>query len=73
MQWLLYQSAPTPPSIHTAAAEFAECKSEHIPLCLKSPRFQGTSLVVQWLRLSSSNAGGVGSIPGWETKMPHAK
>ena len=26
----------------------------------------GTSLV-QWLRLSVANAGGVGSIPGWET------
>ena len=31
-----------------------------------------TSLVVQWLRLRGSNAGGVGSIPGWGTKIPHA-
>ena len=29
------------------------------------------SLVVQWLRFCASNAGGVGSIPGWETKIPH--
>ena len=33
---------------------------------------KGTFLVVQWLRLHSSNAGGTGSIPGWGTKMPHA-
>ena len=32
----------------------------------------GTSLVVQWLRLHPSNAGNVGSIPGRETKIPHA-
>ena len=33
----------------------------------------GTSLAVQWLRLHASTAGGVGSIPGRGTKMPHAK
>ena len=32
----------------------------------------GTSLAVQWLRLCASTAGGVGSIPGWGTKIPHA-
>ena len=32
----------------------------------------GTSLVVQWLRLHASTAGGAGSIPGWGTKIPHA-
>ena len=31
-----------------------------------------TSLVVQWLRLSASNARGMGSIPGQGTKIPHA-
>ena len=35
----------------------------------KSP---GTSLTIQWLGLHASNAGGVGSIPGWGTKIPHA-
>ena len=30
------------------------------------------SLVVQWLRLLTSNAGGVASIPGWRTKIPYA-
>ena len=29
--------------------------------------FNGTSLVVQWLRLHASNAEGMGSIPGWGT------
>ena len=33
---------------------------------------QGTSLAVQWLGLWASNAGGVGSIPGWRTTIPHA-
>ena len=32
----------------------------------------GTSLVVQWLSLLPSTAGGVGSIPGWGTKIPNA-
>lgn len=32
----------------------------------------GGFLVVQWLRLCASNAGGLGSIPGGETKTSHA-
>ena len=32
----------------------------------------GSSLVVQWLRLQASTAGGMGSIPGWGTKILHA-
>ena len=32
----------------------------------------GTFLVVQWLRLPASTAGGMGSIPGPGTKIPHA-
>ena len=32
----------------------------------------GTSLVVQWLRLFTSTAGGAGLVPGWGTKIPHA-
>ena len=32
----------------------------------------GTSLAVQWFRLCPSNAGGVGLIPGWGTKIPCA-
>ena len=33
----------------------------------------GTSLVVQWLRLQTSSAGGSGSIPGQGTKIPQAQ
>ena len=33
---------------------------------------RGTSLAVQCLRLCSSNAEGVGSIPDWGTKIPKA-
>ena len=32
----------------------------------------GTSLVVQWLRTHTSTAGGMGSISGQGTKVPHA-
>lgn len=28
--------------------------------------------MVQWLKTSLSNAGDVGSIPGWGAKIPHA-
>ena len=35
-------------------------------------RILGTSLVVQWLRLCTSNAGDAALIPGWGTKIPHA-
>ena len=31
-------------------------------------RLNGTSLVVQWLRLCASNAGDMSSIPGWELR-----
>ena len=33
----------------------------------------GDFLVVQWLRLCASNVRGTGSIPGQETKIPHAR
>ena len=31
------------------------------------------TLVVQWLRLHTSTAGGMGLIPDWETKIPQNK
>ena len=31
----------------------------------------GTFLVVQWLGLHTFTAEGMGSIPGWRTKIPH--
>ena len=37
----------------------------------KKMKFPWTSLAVQWLRICASNAGGTGSIPGQETKIPH--
>ena len=33
----------------------------------------GTPVVVRWLGLCASNAGGMGSIPGWGTKVPYAE
>ena len=39
---------------------------------LKMGKIRDTSLVVQWLRLHASNAGGTGLIPVWGTKVPHA-
>ena len=29
-------------------------------------------MVVQWLKLHTSSVGGMGSTPGWKTKIPHA-
>ena len=36
-------------------------------------RNSGTALVIQWLRLCSSNAGGAGLILSQGTKIPHAE
>ena len=44
--------------------------SWHLILLRKS--CPGTSLVVLWSRLCPSCTGGMGSIPGWGTKMLHA-
>ena len=61
------------------------CTECHRPVHLKMvklvnfmyilPQFKiilGTSLVVHWLRLHTSTAGGTGSIPVQGTKIPHA-
>ena len=29
-------------------------------------------MAVQWLRLYTSTAGDMGSVPGWGTRIPHA-
>ena len=39
---------------------------------LSNASSQGTSLVVQWLRLQASTAENVGSIPGQRCKIPRA-
>ena len=55
-----------------------EVLREAISICLTTKRpcskekTLGTSLTVQWLGLRASTAGGVGSIPGWGTRIPHA-
>ena len=38
----------------------------------KKKKDAGISLAVQWLRLYTSIAGGMGSVPGQGTKIPHA-
>ena len=54
---------------------------KHVCLVVISPDFvldlqkdllAGISLMIEWLRLHASNAGGAGSIPGQGTKIPHA-
>ena len=37
-----------------------------------SKYYSGTSLVVQWLGLHASNAGGMDLISGWGIKIPRA-
>ena len=46
------------------------CVCVCVCVCVQNPilRNQGTSLVVQWLRLCAPNAGGLGSIPGQENR-----
>ena len=43
---------------------------EAVPMFFFQKTLSGTSLVVQWLRLYASNAGGMGKIPSWGTKIP---
>ena len=38
----------------------------------KKSHILGTCPVVHWLRLCIPNAEGMGSIPGWGTRIPHA-
>ena len=54
---------------------------KHVCLVVISPDFvldlqkdllAGISLMIEWLRLHASNAGGAGSIPGSGTRIPHA-
>ena len=46
-------------------------QAEGLPqLCFLKRKFLGNSLVVQWLRLQASDAGGMGSTPGRGTKVP---
>ena len=44
---------------------------EQVSLCFQKAIW-GTSLVIQWLRLHASSAGGASLIPGQGTKISHA-
>ena len=57
-------SMPPPYNPHPTIRKFSQ-------FCLQNIS-RGNSLVVQWLRLHASTAGGAGSIPGRGTKIPHA-
>ena len=55
------------------AVHFTELKmSESWSFLLWSKNMIGDSLVVQWLELWASTAGGTGSILGWGSKILHA-
>ena len=45
-----------------------QCTGQSPTICNK----ELTSPLVQWLRLYTPNAGGLGSIPGWGTRFLHA-
>ena len=49
-----------------------EEQNEKVSTCSELKVNIRTSLTVQWLRLCVSTAGGMGLIPSWGTKIPHA-
>ena len=65
---------------HWHAREFSEITlfvvgnkiASELKKCHYKRATRGTSLVVQWLSLHASTAGGTGWIPVWGTKIPHA-
>ena len=59
------------PLIHCFFFHFKSLPGYHIKKKKKKEVLR-TFLVVQWSRLHTSNAGGVGSIPGQGTKISHA-
>ena len=61
---------PTLTYTHTALHNDQECQIQNEnPQTAQVP---GNSLVVQSLGLCASTAGDLGSIPGWETRIPQA-
>ena len=72
--WWLSAERPVVTRVSCMFARFI-AKWKCVASCLKCVTKgikTGTSLVVQWFRLCTPNAGGVGLIPGWRTKTPHA-
>ena len=71
--WPFSQLILPPPLWFLISSYFLLFCSFSFPFPFK--RIQGTSLVVQWLRLHAPNAGGPGSIPsqGTRSHMPHLR
>ena len=66
---------PTSRSLHiqNMLMESERCLNiMQVPSIVKNTSFPRISLVVQWLRRHTFNAGGEGSISGWRIKIPHA-
>ena len=72
--WVIWVSADTEISIrHRMYVQWNRAAEEECQHFLnKNNEYLGTSLVVQWLRLHSLNAGDMCSVPGWGNKIPHA-
>ena len=66
----------TPDTVRQAflkPAVFTSLLFDNTPLLVATKSIiPGTSLAAQWLRLHAYPAGGLGSIPGQGTKIPHA-
>ena len=58
---------------HIIAENFSNLVKETDIQVQEAQRVPNKMMAVQWLGLHASTAGGMGSIPGWETKIPHAK
>ena len=61
------RGAVSPPAILLGSAVSTHVENSSLKIVKTE-----TSLAAHWLRLCTSNAGGVGLIPGWGTKIPHA-
>ena len=57
--------------MHSVCYLLSSAFKKFIKFDLYQKKKGGTSLVVQWLRLHTSSAGGMGSIPGRGTKILH--
>ena len=59
---------------HCLSLHFAKFKNMTLTYikCPVKSHISRTSLVVQWLRLCTTRARGMSSVPGWGTKIPHA-
>ena len=67
MQISSWQNLLSPPTGNIQMSISCGIDKKHI-----YSKYWGTSLVVQWLGLHPSTAGGIDSIPGWGTKLPYA-